>query len=183
MPEPKVSETDIKGLFVIDLVVHEDTRGSFREAFRAEKLEALGLPRLGPVQWNIAENLRPGIVRGIHAEPWEKFVHVVHGRVFAAIADLRPKSATFKQVKTFDLDRSKALFLSRGLGNSCQVLEAGTIYGYLVNGNWQPGQQYLGIRYNDPELNIRWPLPVGPEDLSEKDWGLPTLRRTFSESP
>ncbi|HVP38694.1 MAG TPA: dTDP-4-dehydrorhamnose 3,5-epimerase, partial [Candidatus Saccharimonadales bacterium] len=176
MPELIVTPADIQGLFLVDLAVHADARGSFREAFQQEKLAAAGLPPLGPVQWNISENLRRGILRGIHAEPWDKYIHVIAGEVFSAIADLRPDSATFKQVRTFTLDRTKALYVAKGLGNSYQVLSEGAIYGYLVNAHFRPGAVYLGIAWNDPELGIRWPLPAGPEDLSAKDRGLPSLR-------
>lgn len=179
MDEPHVEQTAIDGLFLIRLVVHPDDRGSFREAYQAEKLETRGLPRLGPVQWNISENLRQGILRGIHAEPWDKYSHVIAGRVFAAIVDFRPSSRTFGQHLTFELDRTNALFVSKGLGNSYQVLEENTIYGYLVNAHWKKGQQYLGVAWNDPTLNIQWPLPVGENDVSEKDGGLPSFTEVF----
>ncbi|MBI4093158.1 MAG: dTDP-4-dehydrorhamnose 3,5-epimerase family protein [Candidatus Kerfeldbacteria bacterium] len=175
-----VTPADLKGLYLINLVVHEDSRGSFREAFHAQNLEALGLPRLNPVQWNISENLRRGIVRGIHAEPWDKYAHVITGEVFAVIVDLRPDSITFKQVRTFTLDETKALFISRGLGNAYQVLSNGAVYGYLVNAHWQPGISYPSIAYNDPTLAINWPLPVGPDDVSEKDKQNPRLSEIFS---
>ncbi len=179
MSNPRVTETDLKGLFVIDLVVNADSRGSFREAYQAAKVEALGLPKLGPIQWNISENLRPGIVRGIHAEPWDKYIHVVAGEVFAAIVDLRPESSTFGQHRTFTLNQSSALFVSRGFGNAYQVLKAPCAYGYLVNAHWQPGTTYPAINYADPDLNIAWPLPIRPDDVSDKDKKSPTLKEAF----
>jgi dTDP-4-dehydrorhamnose 3,5-epimerase len=181
MPDPRVTPTEIDGLQLVDLVVHRDERGSFREAFQAEKLAAAGLRPFRPVQWNVAENTRRAVLRGIHAEPWDKFVHVLRGEVFAAIADLRRDSPTFRRVCTYELDPSKALFLSRGLGNSYQVLSDGALYGYLTGAHWQPGVPYLGVAWNDPELAIRWPLPVGPEELSAKDRALPFLRQALGE--
>lgn len=176
---PKVTDTGIAGLKLVELVVHEDARGSFREAYHQDKLEALGLPHLGPVQWNVAENQRRGILRGIHAEPWDKYIHVLSGEIFAAIADLRRDSPTFGKAETFRIDRGRALFLPRGLGNSYQVLSEGAVYGYLVNSHWTPDAVYLGVTWNDPTLAIQWPLPVRPEDLSDKDRKLPTLREMF----
>lgn len=175
----KLTPTRIDGLTVIDLDIFDDARGSFREAFQQEKLEALGLPRLGPVQWNVAENLRRGILRGIHAEPWDKYIHVLAGEIFAAIVDLRRESPTFGAVETFTLDRSRALSVARGLGNAYQVLSDGALYGYLVNAHWKAGEPYLAIAYDDPQLAIRWPLPVSADDLSAKDRALPTLREAF----
>ena len=178
-----VTPTLIDGLFVIDLDRFDDTRGSFREAFQQEKLAALGLPALNPVQWNIAENSRRGIVRGIHAEPWDKYIHVLAGEIFAAIVDLRRDSPTFAAVETFTLDRSRALYVAQGLGNAYQVLSDGAFYGYLVNAHWRASEPYLAIAWNDPHLAIRWPLPVSHADLSAKDRALPTLRDVFGDFP
>lgn len=175
MSELRVTETDLKGLYTIDLVVHADSRGSFREAYQLDKLAKLGLPYFGPVQWNISDNVRAGIIRGIHAEPWDKYIHCLAGRAFAAIVDLRKTSPTFKQHRTFELDQHRALFVSRGFGNAYQVLAPNTVYGYLVNAHYQAGIKYLGVRYDDPELGIAWPLKPGPDDLSEKDQTLPTV--------
>lgn len=181
MPELTVTATDLCGLYTIDLMIHADSRGSFREAYQAAKLEALGLPSLGPVQWNISDNVRPGIIRGIHAEPWDKYIHVIHGRVLAALIDLRPESPTFGQHRTFELDSTKALFAVRGFGNAYQVLEPNTIYGYLVNAHWTAGQKYPSVRYDDPDLAIPWPLVPGADDVSDKDRQNPTLREAFPE--
>ena len=85
----KVTESPIPGLYVIDLPVHGDNRGWFKENFQAEKLAAAGLPYFRPVQNNISFNVGVGTIRGFHAEPWEKFVSVATGRVFAAWVDLR----------------------------------------------------------------------------------------------
>ncbi|MBI5467418.1 MAG: dTDP-4-dehydrorhamnose 3,5-epimerase family protein [Candidatus Kerfeldbacteria bacterium] len=181
MAELRVTETKLKGLFMIDLVVNADSRGSFREAFQAEKLEALGLPHLGPVQWNISANTRRGILRGIHAEPWDKYIHIIHGRAFVAFVDLRVDSATYGQHVTAELDPTRAMFVSRGFGNSYQALEDNTIYGYLVNAHWKPGLTYPAVHYADPDAAIQWPLPVGPDDVSEKDQKNPTMRAAFPE--
>lgn len=179
MSDLRVTTTDLKGLYLIDLVINTDSRGSFREAYQAEKMEALGLPKLGPVQWNISENLRKGIVRGIHGEPWDKYIHIIHGRAFVAFVDLRPDSVTFGQHRTFELDNTKAMFVSQGFGNSYQALEDNTIYGYLVNAHWAPGMTYPSVHYADPDLKIQWLLPIGPDDVSDKDKKNPTMREAF----
>lgn len=181
MTELRVTETELKGLFMIDLVVFPDSRGSFREAYQAAKMEVLGLPKLGPVQWNISDNVRKGILRGIHAEPWDKYIHIIHGRAFVAFVDLRAESETFGQHRTFELDSTKAMFITKGFGNSYQALEDNTIYGYLVNAHWVPGLTYPSVHYADPTLNIAWPLPVGPDDVSDKDKKNPTLKEIFPD--
>jgi dTDP-4-dehydrorhamnose 3,5-epimerase len=179
--ELKVVETGLKGLYLIDLEVHADSRGSFREAYQAEKMEALGLPKLGPVQWNISENLRAGIVRGIHAEPWDKFIHVPFGSVYAAVTDLRQESLTFGQHEAFTLHHHNALFITRGFGNAFQALEPNTVYCYLVNAHFTMGLKYPSVAYNDPDINIQWPLSIGSDDVSDKDKNNPTLRMLWPD--
>src|SRR3954465_8035396 len=91
-----VTPGPLAGLFVIALDVRADAErpgGSFREVFHDEALRAAGVPPSAPVQWNISES-SAGTLRGFHAEPWNKLVHVAAGRVFAAIADIRQDSAT-----------------------------------------------------------------------------------------
>lgn len=181
MSELSVTETNLRGLYIITLAVQGDSRGSFREAYQAEKLEALGLPSLKPVQWNISANLRPGIIRGIHAEPWDKYIHVTAGSAFAAVTDLRPDSPTFGRYASFTLNQTNALFISRGFGNAFQTLEPNTVYCYLVNAHWSPGQPYPSVRFNDPDIGIAWPLTPGSDDVSEKDRKNPSLCEAFPE--
>ena len=174
----KVRETSIAGLYEISLVVNVDDRGSFREVYQREKLIALGLPDLGVVQWNISTNKSRGTLRGIHAEPWDKYIHVLTGEAYAAIVDLRPDSPTFRHYESFTLTPENAIFVSRGLGNSYQTLSDDVVYGYLVNQHWSPDAQYTLISYRDPELAIPW--PVSPAIVSEKDEGHPPLSQLFS---
>ena len=104
-------------------------------------LSDLGLPPFSPRRNGTSSESPAGTLRGFHAEPWEKFVHVVHGEAFAAIVDLRPDSPTAGAVWTGTLDRTRALFLTRGLGNAFQVLSDDAIYAYLVNGALARGRQ------------------------------------------
>ncbi|HAD75531.1 MAG TPA: dTDP-4-dehydrorhamnose reductase, partial [Gemmatimonadetes bacterium] len=83
------TETPIPGLVVFDLPVHGDSRGWFKENWQREKMTEAGLPDFGPVQNNISFNDKVGTTRGIHAEPWDKFVSVATGRIFGAWVDLR----------------------------------------------------------------------------------------------
>ena len=129
----QVTETPIPGLVVVDLPVHGDARGWFKENWQREKMTGLGLPDFGPVQNNISFNDAVGTTRGIHAEPWDKWVSVATGRIFGAWVDLR-EGPTFGAVYTTELDPSKGIFVPRGVGNSYQTLEPDTAYTYLVKG-------------------------------------------------
>ena len=148
---------------------------SFREAFQAEKLHDLGLPAFQPRQMNVAES-PGGTLRGIHAEPWEKYVHVLQGRAYGVVVDLRQDSPTYGQWWGDEIDSTKALFLSRGLGNAYQALTEVVLYSYLVSEHWRPGIAYPAVAWDDPDLGIPWPITDDRLQLSVKDRGHPALR-------
>jgi dTDP-4-dehydrorhamnose 3,5-epimerase len=172
-----VETTEIDGLWVIELDVRDDPEragASFREAFQAEKMTALGLPEFHPVQFNVSESPL-GTLRGFHAEPWEKFIHVVRGTAFSAIADIRPDSPTFKKVWSGELGSHNAIFLTRGLANSFQAVSDLVIYTYLTSAHWQAGLHYPAVRWDDPELAVAWPITDDRLKLSAKDTQNPSL--------
>jgi dTDP-4-dehydrorhamnose 3,5-epimerase len=172
----RVTKTDIPGLFVIALAVHGDSRGWFKESFQKEKMVALGFPPdFEVVQNNISYNAQRGVTRGIHAEPWDKYVSIAVGSAFAAIVDLR-KGDTFGKVLTFELNPGIALFVPKGCGNSYQSLEDGTTYSYLVNAHWSPDVKYTAVNLADPDLKIQWPLPLEIAEISAKDKINPMLK-------
>lgn len=166
--------TPIPGLVVFDLPVHGDSRGWFKENWQREKMTALGLPDFGPVQNNISFNDEIGTTRGIHAEPWDKWVSVATGRIFGAWVDLR-EGPTFGAVYTTYLDPSRAIFVPRGVGNSYQTLEPDTAYTYLVNDHWSPTADYSFLNLADETAAIAWPIPLADVEISPKDLAHPRL--------
>lgn len=167
--------TPIDGLVVYDLTVRGDNRGWFKENWQREKMIALGLPDFGPVQNNVSFNDKAGVTRGLHAEPWDKFVSIGAGRVFGAWCDLREGSATYGKSFTVELDPSKAIFVPRGVANGFQTLEDNTVYMYLVNDHWSPDGQYSFVNLADETLEIDWPIPLESAELSDKDRAHPRL--------
>lgn len=180
----RVEETNVPGLLVFDLPVHGDNRGWFKENWQRAKMTELGLPDFGPVQNNISFNAKKGVTRGIHAEPWDKYISIASGSVFGAWVDLRP-GESFGQVYTTVLDPSKAIYVPRGVGNSFQALEDGTVYTYLVNAHWSLEQKktYTFVNLADPELNIQWPIPLEESERSEADLHHPMLRDAKPMAP
>lgn len=177
-----IKETSIPGLLILDLPVHEDTRGWFKENWQREKMLAAGLPDFGPVQNNISFNDEVGVTRGIHAEPWDKFVSVASGKIFGAWVDLR-EGETFGAVFTAELDASKAVFVPRGVANSYQTLKADTTYVYLVNDHWSPEAEYTFVNLADETVGIQWPIPLENALLSEKDRAHPRLNDVVPMKP
>ena len=179
-------ETGIPGLVVVDLSVHGDNRGWFKENWQRAKMAGeLGLPDLRWVQNNISYNVERGATRGIHAEPWNKFISVATGSVFGAWVDLRAGSPTFGQVYTCVLDPSKAIFVPRGVGNSFQALEDGTAYTYLVDAHWslELKKTYTFVNLADPDLAIEWPIPLDQCEISEADKNHPMLKDVVPMQP
>lgn len=177
-----IQETSIPGLLILDLPVHGDSRGWFKENWQREKMLALGLPDLGPVQNNISFNDEIGTTRGIHAEPWDKYVSVATGKIFGAWVDLR-EGETFGAVFTAEIDPSKAIFVPRGVANSYQTLEADTAYVYLVNDHWSPTAEYTFLNLADETAAIQWPIPLENALLSEKDKAHPRLADVVPMKP
>ena len=170
----RVAPTPIPGLLLVDLPVPGDNRGWFKENWQREKLLALGVPDLGPVQNNISFNDAVGTTRGIHAEPWDKYVSVATGRIFGAWVDLR-EGETFGTVFTAELDPSRAILVPRGVGNSYQTLEPDTAYTYLVNAHWAPDAEYTFLNLADETAAIDWPIPLESVEVSAKDRAHPRL--------
>jgi dTDP-4-dehydrorhamnose reductase/dTDP-4-dehydrorhamnose 3,5-epimerase len=172
----KAHDTPIPGVVLYDLPVHGDNRGWFKENWQREKMVALGLPDFHPVQNNISFNEKAGTTRGIHAEPWDKFISVATGRIFGAWVDLR-EGPSFGAVFTAELDPSQAIFIPRGVGNAFQTLEDNTAYTYLVNDHWSADAQgqYTFLNLADESAGIQWPIPLEQAELSDKDKAHPRL--------
>ncbi|MDJ1371492.1 dTDP-4-dehydrorhamnose reductase [Gulosibacter molinativorax] len=178
--------TPIDGLVIVDLTVHPDNRGWFKENWQREKMVAAGIPDFGPVQNNMSFNAEAGITRGLHAEPWDKFVSVATGAVFGAWCDLRAGSPTYGQVATTTITPDVAVYVPRGVANGFQALEDGTAYSYLVNDHWSPDAEYAFVNLADPALGIDWPLPLtdlSDTHLSDKDRAHPPLAEVVPIAP
>ena len=182
MTLPTLETTPIPGLVVLRLDLREDARGWFKENWQREKMVALGLPDFGPVQNNMSFNAKRGTTRGIHTEPWDKFVSVANGRAFGAWVDMR-EGDTYGAVFSVELDPATAVFVPRGVGNSYQTLEDGVTYSYLVNEHWRPATPYPALNLADPTAAIPWPIPLAEAEISEKDLVNPTLDAVTPMAP
>lgn len=173
--ELEVVEAPIPGFYVVKLPVHGDNRGWFKENYQKEKMEALGLPSFTVVQNNFSFNDKKGATRGLHAEPWEKFISVANGTVFGAWVDLRA-GESFGTTYSLEINPGIAVFVPRGVANGYQTLEDNVTYTYLVNEHWSPEAQYTFVNLFDPELGINWPITKDSAIISEKDAHHPLLQ-------
>ncbi len=135
-----------------------------------------GLPDFGPVQNNISFNAARGTVRGIHAEPWDKFVSLASGRIFGAWVDLR-EGPTFGTLFTAELTPQDAVFVPRGVGNAFQTLDDDTAYTYLVNDHWsaEAQKEYTFLNLADEDVAVPWPIPLEKSIVSAQDRKHPRL--------
>jgi dTDP-4-dehydrorhamnose 3,5-epimerase len=181
-----VEETGINGLLVVRWPTHGDERGFFRQTYQiAEIAEALG--REPVLRQGNHSRSEPGVLRGFHAEPWDKLVYVACGFAFAAIADIRTESPTFGEHRTFILGDPPSgerlrLFVSKGLANAfCALGQAPVDYLYDVSDYWRPGVDKPSVAWNDPDLGVEW--PVADPVLSDADHANPRLRDLFPDHP
>jgi dTDP-4-dehydrorhamnose 3,5-epimerase len=174
--ELAVRTTAIPGLLVLELPLHGDDRGWFKENWQRAKMTALGLPDFGPVQHSVAHNTNAGVTRGFHAEPWDKLVSIAAGRVFGAWVDLRAGEG-FGRLVTVELGPETAVFVPRGVANSYQTLEHGTVYSYLVNEHWSRDSlsEYTYLNLADPTVAVGWPIPLAEATISAADAAHPNL--------
>jgi dTDP-4-dehydrorhamnose 3,5-epimerase len=178
-----VETTTIEGLLVVRWDTHGDERGFFRQTYQVQELaEALG--RVPVLRQGNHSRSAAGVLRGFHAEPWDKLVYVVRGTAFCAIADVRPDSPTFGETVTFTLGDPPGerirLFVAEGLANSfCTLTEVD--YVYDVGGYWTPGVDKRAVAWDDPDLAVDW--PVGTPSVSDADRANPTLRVRHPDHP
>lgn len=157
----KVNPLELQGAALVQLMLHGDARGFFVERYQAEKFHAAGIAAQF-IQDNHSRS-GPGVLRGLHYQtnPAQgKLVGVVRGRIWDVIADIRPDSPTFGQSFAAELSdmNGQLLWVPPGFAHGFCVLgdEPADVY-YKVDAPYTPATEG-GIRWNDPDLNITWPV-------------------------
>jgi dTDP-4-dehydrorhamnose 3,5-epimerase len=171
--------TDIEGVFVIEPRVFNDARGYFFEAWKQEEFNE----HVGEVDF-IQDNESKssfGVLRGLHYQKGElsqaKLVRVIKGKVLDVAVDIRKSSPTFGKHVMVELseDNKRQLFIPRGFAHGFLVLSDEAVFTYKVDNPYAP-QAEAGIRWNDPELAIEWPIDPAQVLTSEKDLKQPLLK-------
>lgn len=165
-------QTEIDGVWVIQPKVFEDSRGYFMESFKKDEFEK-NIGKIDFVQDNESKSSF-GVLRGLHYQKGEysqaKLVRVIKGRVFDVAVDLRKSSPTFGKYVSIELteDNKRQFFIPRGFAHGFLVLSEEAIFTYKVDNAYTPSAEE-SIRFDDPQINVDW--PVAPEQilLSEKD--------------
>lgn len=166
--------TKIPGLHKVTLDIRLDSRGWFEETWQLEKWANGPIHWFRPVQQNASVNTQVGTTRGLHAEPWNKFVTVLSGQTFCAWVDLRA-GKSFGLVHWDVVSPGQAFFVPKGVANGYQALEDNTVYSYLVDSHWFSDSNYLSVDLFDDKLSIPWPISKDNAIISNKDRGNPSF--------
>jgi dTDP-4-dehydrorhamnose 3,5-epimerase len=178
MGKIEVETNEIEGLKVITPKVFPDERGYFMETYNYNDFKAAGIPQIF-VQDNQSASRR-GVLRGLHFQKQyaqDKLVRVVNGEVFDVAVDLRDGSKTFGKWfgVVLSAENKKQFFIPRNFAHGFLVLSDYAEFCYKVTDFYHPNDEG-GIRWDDPEIGVKWPLQEGVElILSDKDKVWPGL--------
>ena len=173
----KYVPTSLTGVWLIELDPREDERGFLARTYCEREFAGQGLNTHWP-QMNLTATLRRGMIRGLHYQadpkPEIKLIRCSAGAIFDVVADVCPGSPTYGRWEAHELTASnrRQLYVPGGFAHGFQCLEDQSEVLYLMSECYEPGLA-RGIRWDDPTLGIRWPLP--DPVLSARDRNLPRL--------
>ena len=172
-------KTTIEGVYIIEPKVFNDARGYFFEAWKKEEFEE-HIRKVEFVQDNESKSSY-GVLRGLHYQKGDcsqaKLVRVIKGKVLDVAVDIRKSSPTFGKYVMVELsdENKRQFFIPRGFAHGFLVLSDEAIFTYKVDNAYAP-QADAGIRWNDPDINIQWPIDPAQVQTSEKDLKQPFLK-------
>lgn len=166
-------KTEIDGVWIINPKVFNDERGYFFESYRKSDFdEHIGHP-VEFVQDNESKSSY-GVLRGLHYQKGEfsqaKLVRVIKGKVLDVAVDLRKSSPTFGKYVMVELseENKKMFYIPRGFAHGFLVLSEKAVFTYKVDNIYAP-QSEASIRYDDPTINVKWPIDMADVLTSAKD--------------
>ena len=174
-------ELALHGSYIVTTEVKEDERGWFGRTYCKNEFVAIGHISEW-VQINHSFTIKAGTIRGLHYQvpPFSeiKLVRCIRGKVYDTIVDLRENSPTFLQSVGVELseENRKSIYIPAGMAHGFQSLADNSELIYHHSAIYKPGYE-RGIRYDDPVLGIRWPMPVGV--VSQRDLDHPLLEINF----
>lgn len=174
-----VIKTDIEGILVLEPKVFNDARGYFFESYNERDFNAL-VGNVNFIQDNESRS-QYGVLRGLHFQKGEhsqaKLVRVVRGKVYDVAVDLRKSSPTFGKYVGVELteDNHRQFFIPRGFAHGFAVMSDIAVFQYKCDNLYAPESEGA-IMWNDPYLDIKWPVEADKIILSEKDKHHPFLK-------
>jgi dTDP-4-dehydrorhamnose 3,5-epimerase len=167
----KIETTALPGVLLLTPRIYRDSRGAFQETWNQRAMAEAGLP-VNWVQDNFSVS-KKSVLRGIHyqvIQPQGKLVRVAHGAALDVAVDLRRSSASFGQHVAVELtaENGTMLWIPEGFGHAFLALTDSVGFAYKVT-DYYSSQGERTIRWNDPDIGIRWPVRAGDVIVSEKD--------------
>lgn len=178
----QVKETGFDGLIELVPNIFHDERGWFFEFYKESTLKDIGIDMRFP-QENLSFSQK-GVIRGLHFQrpphAQAKLVTVLSGSVLDVVVDIRPSSRTFGKVYSCKLDskQKNMLMVPEGFAHGFAALEDSMFY-YKCSSVYNKASE-SGIRWNDAQLNIQW--PVSEPLVSDKDKLLPSFEELLINS-
>ena len=172
-------ETEIQGVYVLEPRVFQDARGYFMETWNQADFDK-HIGKVTFIQDNESKSSY-GVLRGLHYQKGEfsqaKLVRVIKGRVLDVAVDIRKSSPTFGKYVLAELseENKRQLFIPRGFAHGFLVLSDEAIFVYKVDAPYSP-QTEAGVRWDDKDLNIEWPVGQMKVITSEKDLKLSSFK-------
>ena len=173
----KVTETKLKGCFIIEPTVFKDDRGYFFESFNQPKFEAATGQQGHFVQDNQSASTY-GVIRGLHFQKGEhaqaKLVRAIEGAVLDVAVDIREGSETYGQWVAIELtgENNLQFYVPRGFAHGFSVLSETAVFAYKCDNTYNKESEG-SILFSDPTLAIDWRIPADKQSLSEKDLNSP----------
>ncbi|MDB6021436.1 MAG: dTDP-4-dehydrorhamnose 3,5-epimerase [Pedosphaera sp.] len=173
----KFSRTTLAGLWLIELELREDERGFLARTYCEQEFAAQGLNTHWP-QCNLTLTKKRGMIRGLHYQadpkPEIKLIRCSAGAIFDVLVDVRRDSPTFGRWEGFELTDAnhRMLYVPGGFAHGFQCIADNCEVFYQMSEVYIP-ELARGIRWNDPAINIQWPL--ASPTLSDRDKNLPPL--------
>jgi len=173
--------TSLAGSYIVELEPFSDDRGWFARFYCKQEFQQIGHQQEW-VQLNHSFTTKKGTIRGMHFQkpPFReiKMVRCISGSIFDVIIDIRKDSPTFLQWTGVELsaENKKMLYIPEGFAHGFQTLSDNCELIYHHSAFYTPNSEG-GIRYDDPQVSINWPLPV--TIISERDANHPLLNEQF----
>lgn len=180
-----IYRTSLDGLFFSASQKHTDHRGHYAELVRIPELNSVIQKPFVPVQINHSHS-RQNVIRGFHAENWNKLVTIVHGYCYCVLVDVRPHSDTFGQSVSLNLGDAEqalygSLYIPAGIANSALALSDPVEYLYFVDALYSDRDRSgdVSISLFDNDIDANWPIPKSSMIISERDRKSVQLRKAF----
>lgn len=172
----KLEKTPLEGLFILHRPVRRDERGFFSRLFGADEIAAAGRPTQA-IHVNSSTSIETGTLRGIHFQypphAESKIVSCTSGAIWDVGIDLRPSSPTRFQWFGTELtpENGCSLIVPEGFGHAFITLQPNSTAVYVVSQVYALSHE-SGVRFDDPTLNIHWPIQAKVISAKDRAWGL-----------